>query len=418
MVLLFKKGDATLPQNYRPISLLAVGYKTLASLIHHRLLQGGTEERMHSSQYGFRHGRGTADALMVVRRMVDAAVQRNKEGLLLVLLDWAKAFDRMKTDSMLSALRRFGLPEEFVSMVNGIYQARLFVIRDHTGTSSERSQECGIAQGCPLSPYLFIMVQTVMLHDVYATTVLDIEPDFIVTHDVLYADDTLLASSSAANMQRLVNAVVQEGAPYGLEINWSKTIQIQVSTQQHIGRPDGGPIACVREGIYLGGMLTCDGKARRELVRRLGEGRRAFDGLCKVWSHAGISRARKLHIYMTCVASKVLYSMESLWLLKADRTKLDAFHYRCLRKVLGIPCSYLSRVPNWEVLERAGVCALSKLLLDRQTKLYTRLALQRDDSFARKLICFENGQPRTWYTKRGRGRPRQTWACMVHGLLA
>ena len=145
-----------------------------------------------------------------------------------------------------------------------------------------------------------------MLRDVYATTNLDSEPEFIVTNDFLYADDTLLASSSAANMQRLVNAIVQEGAPYGLEINWSKTVQIQVSTQQQIGRPDGGPIACAREGVYLGGMLTCDGRARRELVRRLGEGRRAFDGLCKLWSHAGISRWRNMHIYTTCVASKSL----------------------------------------------------------------------------------------------------------------
>ena len=85
-----------------------MGYKVLASLIHQRLVQGGTEERMHSSQYGFRPRRGTSDALMLVRRMVDAAVQRNDEGLLLVLLDWAKAFDRIKTESILIALRRLG----------------------------------------------------------------------------------------------------------------------------------------------------------------------------------------------------------------------------------------------------------------------------------------------------------------------
>ena len=306
----------------------------LASLIHQRLVQGGTEERMHSSQYGFRPRRGTSDALMLVRRMVDAAVQRNDEGLLLVLLDWAKAFDRIKTESMLIALRRFGLPDDVVDMVAGIYRARLFNIKDHAGTSSERSQQCGIAQGCPLSPYLFIMVQTVLMHDVYANVILDDEPEYLVTKDILYADDTLLASSSSANMERLVNAIVQEGAAYGLEINWDKTVQIQVATPRKINRPDGGPISCSREAVYLGGLVTCDGKAGRELVRRLGEGRRVFDGLCKVWSHAGITRARKLEIYSACVVSKILYSMESLWLLQADRAKLDAFHYKCLRKIL------------------------------------------------------------------------------------
>eukprot|EP00959_Pyramimonas_sp_CCMP1952_P289243 6049372-Pyramimonas_sp.AAC.1 len=52
--LLFKKGDATLPSNYRPISLLAVGYKALATMIHNRLVQGGAEGRMRESQFGFR----------------------------------------------------------------------------------------------------------------------------------------------------------------------------------------------------------------------------------------------------------------------------------------------------------------------------------------------------------------------------
>ena len=34
VILLFKKGDSTLPSNYRPISLLPVGYKVVAALIH------------------------------------------------------------------------------------------------------------------------------------------------------------------------------------------------------------------------------------------------------------------------------------------------------------------------------------------------------------------------------------------------
>ena len=32
--------------------------------------------------------------------------------------------------------------------------------------SDAQLQEAGIAQGCPLSPYLFIIVMTLLLHDV------------------------------------------------------------------------------------------------------------------------------------------------------------------------------------------------------------------------------------------------------------
>jgi len=294
VVLLFKKGDAALPANYRPISLLPVGYKVLASMLHHRLIGGGADARMRDSQYGFRPGRGTADALMLVRRMIDAAHVNNSGGMLLLMLDWAKAFDRVKPDIMCGALHRFGLPVEMVNMVRAIYDSRYFVIHDHTGPSSERRQRAGIAQGCPLSPYLFIAVQSVLLHDVFSRLDLRDEPAFLVTRDVLYADDTLLASQHQENLQHMLNAIVEEGMKYGLELNWDKTVQIQISTGMRIARPDGGPISSVREAVYLGGLITCDGKVASELSRRIGEASGVFNKLRNMWSHACIGLSRKL----------------------------------------------------------------------------------------------------------------------------
>ena len=76
MVLLLKKGDASLPENYRPISLLPTGYKVLAALIHQRLLAGGVDDKIRESQYGFRPKRNCADALTLVRRIIDAAHEK------------------------------------------------------------------------------------------------------------------------------------------------------------------------------------------------------------------------------------------------------------------------------------------------------------------------------------------------------
>ena len=49
VVMLYKKGDNSLPQNYRPISLLPVGYKILAWMIQKRLQTGGAESRIRKS---------------------------------------------------------------------------------------------------------------------------------------------------------------------------------------------------------------------------------------------------------------------------------------------------------------------------------------------------------------------------------
>ena len=237
-----------------------------------------------------------------------------------------------------------------------------------------------------------------------------------MTRDVLYADDTLLMSSHMANLQKLLEAIVSEGALYGLELNWQKTQQVQISTVDRVVRPDGGEIKSVREAVYLGALVSCDGKGGRELSRRLAEAHRTFEGLQAAWVNTGLGRRRKLEIYMAYVVSKLMCSLETIWLLKHERAKLDAFHHRCLRKILGIPHSYISRVSNADVLDTSGLLLLSDLLATRQAALYKKISDQPPNSIARQLVCSESGEPRLWSNRRSRGWPRQMWAAMVYRL--
>ena len=119
----------------------------------------------------------------------------------MVFLDWATAFDRMKTDTLLLALSRFGFPSKVVNIIGAIYRERQFFIKDHSGKSSLFSQRAGIAQGCPLSPFLFIVVQSVMFFDIHAKIQLEAEPLFVVSRELLYADDNVLMSSSQDHLQ-------------------------------------------------------------------------------------------------------------------------------------------------------------------------------------------------------------------------
>ena len=133
MVLLYKKGDISLPENYRPISLLPIGYKVVAWMLQKRLQDGGVEGRIKPTQYGFRPRRGTVQAISIARRIFDAAYASKGPGVIAILLDWAKAFDRIKPQAMLAALERFGLPVQMLDMIGSIYRTRKFVLKDASG---------------------------------------------------------------------------------------------------------------------------------------------------------------------------------------------------------------------------------------------------------------------------------------------
>ena len=87
-----------MPENYRPISLLPIGYKVLAGILQKQIQNGSAKNRIRNTQFGFRPRRNTVHALSIARRMIDAAYASQKPGLIAVLLDWAKAFDRIRVD--------------------------------------------------------------------------------------------------------------------------------------------------------------------------------------------------------------------------------------------------------------------------------------------------------------------------------
>ena len=90
---IFKKGDVSSCENYRPISLLQVGYKIYAAVLLQRLKSAGAERRVWKTQFGFKSNRGTSDALFVARRLLDDAWASRDGQLIFLALDWAKPFD-------------------------------------------------------------------------------------------------------------------------------------------------------------------------------------------------------------------------------------------------------------------------------------------------------------------------------------
>ena len=269
---------------------------------------------------------------------------------------------------------------------------------------------------------LFIIVQSVMFFDIDAKMegrFTDVrEPEYLLCNDLLYADDTMLTSSDARKLQAVLDAVIDEGRRYGLELNWAKTVAMQIHNDGNIYTPTGDPVQLVDQVVYLGGLLTTQVTAKPEVSRRIGEARGIFKALQRCWAHANICRKRKLELYSAIVLPKLLYNMETLWLLQADRQRIDSFDVQCLRRICRIPHAYFSRVSNASVLGLTRRRPLSETLIQRQISLYMKIANSPADDLLRRLTCESaSDSPRVWNTTRRRGRPKQQWAHSIYNLL-
>ena len=335
-------------------------------------------------------------------------------------LGWAKALDSISPSSLLTALSRFGLPTKMLDMIRAIYTNRSFSVRDAGSTFLPRQQLFGISQGCPLSPFLFVMVMSVLTHDAKTNLLLNFPfagAGRLHVQELLYADDTLVVDADEAVVQEYMARINEAGEEYGLSFNWSKLEVLPVRCVANFPRPDGGTITQKTNMKYLGSVLSSDGRVGAELGKRIGAAQADFLKLVKVWSHAAITRRRKLRIFEACVVSKLLYCLHVCWLNAAETRKLDAFYVRCVRKIGGIRPSYYSRLSNQTVCEYMGCKPLSVSLKRYQLLYIANLARRPDGNVLRDIIFKPSSiELSRFQGPRKRGRPRVVWGEAVFGM--
>ena len=118
VVLIYKKGDTSKYENYRPISLLNSTYKVFAAIIQKRVADG-IDEHLQQTQFGFRKKKSTADAIFLTRRVAEYG-EKTKNKLMLLLLDWEKAFDRITRDKMHEAMESIGINPKLRNIIKAL----------------------------------------------------------------------------------------------------------------------------------------------------------------------------------------------------------------------------------------------------------------------------------------------------------
>ena len=138
---LFKSGNSSDPDNYRPISVLPVLAKVFEKLVHEQLMTYlEVNNLLSSDQFGFRKNKSPE---LAVTYFLDNIRLKMDDGLLTgaVFIDLSKAFDTVSHGALLNKLPSFGIDARELQLITHYLFNRKQVVRydDHIPTPQYRS---------------------------------------------------------------------------------------------------------------------------------------------------------------------------------------------------------------------------------------------------------------------------------------
>ena len=340
------------------------------------------------------------------------------------MLDWEKAFDKVSHIQLFTALERMNVPNKMINIIKQLYNQPSFRIEMEEKTSEWTSQETGIRQGCPLSPYLFIILMSCLFHDIHtgdlqhklaAQRITGMQDD-----EILYADDTICVTQDEEAMDALLAAIEKEGARYGLKLNRTKCEYLSFGNTGPVHFQNGTPVPRQKEVKYLGCNLNDRGDPGREVSKRISECMIILNKLHVLFYTSDNSITRKIQIYNAIIRAKLIYGLEMLAMNTAVLNRIDTFQLKGLRNILKLPTTYINREYSNAQLRTQINNKLKEANLKELLPL-TAYHKQRRIKYSCQLICRGNQEPGTTITfdldtllpidhgKQRIGQPRLKW---------
>jgi len=154
---IFKSGVKTNMNNYRPISILPYLSKVLEKIIHQRIMNHVTNNKiLCNNQFGFRKSLSTYMPLLLLQDKVINGFELNKKTCG-IYLDLKKAFDTVDHSILLNKLFAYGFTNTFLNMIHSYLTDRYQCVEYLNIKSNLQKINIGVPQGSILGPLLFIL---------------------------------------------------------------------------------------------------------------------------------------------------------------------------------------------------------------------------------------------------------------------
>ena len=171
-----------------------------------------TQVDIDAMQFGFMPGRGTTDAIFILRKVHEKYLAKHKD-LYFAFVDLEKAFDRVPRKVLWWALRKVGVDEWLIRTIQAMYTNAKSSVRINGQFSSWFNVQVGVHQGSVLSPLLFIIVMEALSRHFRTGC----------PWELLYADDLVIIAETLSELLEKFRVWKANLESKGLRVNVGKT---------------------------------------------------------------------------------------------------------------------------------------------------------------------------------------------------
>ncbi|XP_020696169.2 uncharacterized protein LOC110109442 [Dendrobium catenatum] len=227
VVLIRKMENVNMPSKFRLISLFQSFYKIVSKVLINRL-KPVLSTIISEEQGAFVPGRSISSHGLMAQEMMSKFMYSNqKSGLMALKIDMEQAYDCMSWETLQEVMNLMGFKKRFITWVMQCIFQQKFTLLMNGNRTRWIDAKSGLKQGCPLSPYLFILCSELLPKSFKQRGVqlgVQVARNTVSISHLLYADDILIfAEASRCNAGQIMDLLGDYCCWTGHKINCGKS---------------------------------------------------------------------------------------------------------------------------------------------------------------------------------------------------
>ena len=201
-------------------------------------------------QYGFMPEKATIDAIFALRMLMEK-YRKGQRQLHSVFVNLEKAYDRIPREELWYCMRKSGIAEKYVQLVQDMYERSETVVRCAVGTTESVKVKVGLHQGSVLSSFLFAVIMDRLTDEVRRE----------IPWTMLFANDIVICEETREEVEWRLESWRYALERRGMKVSRSKTEYLCVNggNDKETVKMENTKVPRVKEFKYLGSTVQESG---------------------------------------------------------------------------------------------------------------------------------------------------------------